>query len=228
MKLKYQKIARATTLLVVMAVAHVYLGVTFAEPNSGNRIPEAVTQQVIGILTTGDNKPVTVNGANAISGATIPTGAAIETSDKVGATIRLGPLGSLCIAPNSKVILEFDRQGTAGTIKVTVSEGCVILNTKKDTTGTINTPQGSAGQIGAATDASIDICSQAGSAPTINQGAAADARAGASALDCGAAGAAAAAPTGIPAGVLIAAVIAGGGTGLFFLLRGGNPSPSAP
>lgn len=226
MNFKYQKIARAITLLVVFAVAQVYVGVTFAEPNSGPRISEAVPQLLMGILTTGDNKPIKVNGANAISGATIPTGAAIETPDKVGATLRLGPLGSVCIAPNSKVTIEFDRQGNAGTIKVTLSEGCVILSTKKDTTGTVITPQGTAGQIGPATGASIDVCSRAGAAPTVNQGAAADAGAGASALDCGAAGAAAA-PTGIPVGATIA-MIAGSGAAFFILVRGRNPSPSGP
>src|SRR5712692_8029312 len=125
MNFKYRKITTATTLLVVLAVAQVYVGVTFAELNSGPGVSDEAPQQLMGILTTSDNKPITVNGASAISGATIPTGATIETPDRVGATIRLGPLGSICIAPNTKLTLEFDQQGKL--VKVTLTQGCVIL-----------------------------------------------------------------------------------------------------
>lgn len=226
MNFKYRKITTATTLLVVFAMAQVYVGITLAGPNSSPRVSEAAPLQLMGVLTTGNNKAITVNGASAVSGATIPTGATIETPDKVGATIRLGALGSICIGPNTKLILEFDQQGNVGTIKITIATGCAILNTKKDTTGTVITPQGTAGQIGPATDGSIDVCSRAGAGPTVNQGAAVDAGAGASVLDCGAAGAAAA-PNGIPVGATIA-MIAGGAAGLYVLFRGGNPSPSGP
>jgi hypothetical protein len=226
MNLKYQKLTTATALLVTLAVGQLYVGITFAEANSALNVSGAVPVQLMGILTTSNNKPITVNGANAISGATIPSGATIETPDGVGATIRLGPLGSLCVAPNTKLTLEFDQQGKL--VKVTVTEGCVILRTSKNVSGAINGPQGVIGQIAAsATGGSLDVCSKAGAAPSINQGAAVDAHAGASAVDCGAAGAAAAPPTGIPPAVT-GAFIAGGAAGLFFLFRGANPSPSGP
>jgi hypothetical protein len=180
----------------------------------------------MGVLTTRDNKAITVNGAAALTGATVPSGAVIETPDGVGATLRLGGLGSLCIGPGSRVTVEFDQQGNAGTIKITVATGCVILNTQKDTTGTVITPDGVAGQSGPATIGSIDVCSRPGAAAAINQGAAFDAGAGASRLDC-AAGAAAVEPTGIPVGATIA-MIGGGAGGFFLLFRGGNPSPSTP
>jgi hypothetical protein len=226
MNLKYQKLTTATALLVTLAVGQLYVGITFAEANSALNVSGAVPVQLMGILTTSNNKPITVNGANAISGATIPSGATIETPDGVGATIRLGPLGSLCVAPNTKLSLEFDQQGKL--VKVTVTEGCVILRTSKNVSGAINGPQGVIGQIAAsATGGSLDVCSKAGAAPSINQGAAVDAHAGASAVDCGAAGAAAAPPAGIPPAVT-GAFIAGGAAGLFFLFRGANPSPSGP
>jgi hypothetical protein len=212
-------------LLVTLAVGQLYVGITFAEANSALSVPEAVPVQLMGILTTSSNKPITVNGANAISGATIPSGATIETPDGVGATIRLGSLGSLCIAPNTKLSLEFDQQGKL--VKITVTEGCVILRTSKGISGAINGPQGVIGQIAASTTGgSLDVCLKQGAAPSINQGAAVDAGAGASAVDCGAAGAAAA-PTGIPPAVT-AAFIGGGAAGLFFLFRGVNSSSSAP
>jgi hypothetical protein len=224
MNFRYQKLTTVTALLVTLAVGQLYIGMTFAAPNSGLSVSEAGSQQLMGILTTSNNKPITVNGASAISGATIPSGATIETPDGVGATIRLGPLGSLCIAPNTKLTLEFDQQGNL--VKVGLTEGCVILRTPKNVAGTINGAQGIIGQIDAANGGSLDVCLRSGAAPSINQGAAVDAGAGASAVDCGAAGAAAA-PPGMPPAVT-AAFIGGGAAGIFLLFRGSNPSPSLP
>lgn len=226
MNFRYNRLTTAVALLVTLAVGQLYVGITFAEANSALSVSGSVPVQLMGILTTSNNKPITVNGASAVSGATIPTGATIETPDGVGATIRLGPLGSLCIAPNTKLSLEFDQQGKL--VRVTVNEGCVILRTSKNVSGAINGPQGVIGQIAAAaTGGSLDVCSKPGSAPSVNQGSAVDAGAGASALDCGAAGAAAIPPTGIPPAVT-AVFIGGGAAGLYLLFRGSNPSPSGP
>ena len=226
MNFRYQKITTITALLVTVAVGQVYIGVTFAEPNSGASVSVAAPQQLMGILTTTNNKPIIVNGASAISGATIPAGATIETPDGVGATIRLGALGSVCIAPNTKLSLEFGQQANIGDVKLNLTEGCAILRTSKNTAGTFNTAQGIAGQTNAATGGSIDVCLRSGGTPSVDQGSAVDAGAGASAVDCGAAGAAAV-PAGIPPAVSIA-FIGGGATGLYLLFRGGNPSPSGP
>jgi hypothetical protein len=226
LKFKYQKSLVATAILLIITVAQVYVAAGFANASSDGKAATMLAQ-IMGVLTTRDNKPITINGAAAVSGATIPSGAEIITPGGVGATLRLGPLGSLCIAPGSQVTVEFDQQGTAGMIKVTVTAGCVILSTNKDTTGTVITPQGTAGQTGPATSGSLDVCSRLGTAPLVNQGAAVDAGAGASAVDCGAAGAAAAPPGGIPASATVA-MIGGGASALYFLFRGGNPSPSGP
>jgi hypothetical protein len=225
MNLRYKTLTTATALLVTLAVGQLYLGIAFAEATSTLGVSPGNPAQLMGILTTSNNKPITVNGASAISGASIPTGATIETPDGVGATIRLGPLGSLCVAPNTKLSLEFNQQGKL--VRVTVTEGCVILRTSKDVSGAINGPQGVIGQIAAtAAGGSLDVCLKPGAAPSINQGAAVDAGAGASAIDCGAAGAAAI-PPGIPPAVT-AAFIGGGAAGLYLLFRGSNPSPSGP
>ena len=226
MHFRYQKITTVIALVVTVAVGQLYIGVTFAEPN-GASVSVTAPQPIMGVLTTSQNKPILVNGASAINGATIPPGATIETPDGVGATIRLGALGSVCIAANTKLVLEFDRQGNVGSVKINLSEGCAILRTSKDTAGTFNTIQGLAGQISAASGGSIDVCLKSGGTPSVDQGSAADAGAGASALDCGAAGAAAIPPAGIPPAVT-AAFIGGGAAGLYLLFRGGNPSPSGP
>lgn len=212
--------AVAVAITLVLALTQVYVSVGFAGTTP------ATTAQQIGVLTTRENKAVTVNGAAAVSGASVTSGAVIETPADVGATLRLAGLGTVCIAPGSRVTVEYDRQGNAGTIKVTVATGCVILNTQKNTTGTVITPEGVAGNTGPTTIGSIDVCARPGAAVATNQGAAFDAGAGASRLDC-AAGAAALPPTGIPVGATIA-MIGGGATGLFLLFRGDNPSPTTP
>jgi hypothetical protein len=222
--LRYQKISTVMALLVTLAVGQLYIGVTFAEPTNGLGGFEAVPVALMGVLSTTNNKPITVNGASAVSGATIPSGAMIETPSGVGATIRLGRLGSVCIAPNTKLSLEFDEQGNL--VKINVTEGCFILRTAKNVAGVINSAQGVLSQIAASTGGSIDVCLRPGAAPSINQGAAVDAGAGASATDCGSAGAAAIPPAIPPA--LTAAFIGGGVAGLYFLFRGSNPSSSAP
>jgi hypothetical protein len=221
MNSKYQKITTAIALLATLAVGQLYIAVSFAEPNSGSSVPAATSQPLTGILTTSNNRPITVNGANAINGATIPSGAVIETPDGVGATIRIGQFATLCIASNTKLSIQFDAQGN---VTVTVIEGCAILTTKNGAGGIVNSAQGNVGQINAATGGTIDVCLRGGAAPTTNQGAAVDAGAGASALDCGAAGAAAA-PAGFPPAATVA-FIGGGAAGLYLLFRGGNPSPS--
>jgi hypothetical protein len=221
MKFRYRKLTTAVAMLVTLAVGQLYIGISFAEPNSGTRVTNAVTQ-LTGVLTTSDGKAITVNGASAISGATILSGSTIETPDGVGATIRLAGLGSICIAAKTKLTLEFDEQGKL--VKVTLTEGCIILRTPQNVAGTINGAQGIIGQIPATDGGSFDVCLRPGGAPSINRGAAVDAGAGASALDCGAAGAAAA-PTGLNPAVA-AIFIGGGAAGLFFLFRGTNPSPS--
>jgi hypothetical protein len=137
-------------------------------------------QQFIARLTTTGNRAISVNGTSAANGATLLTGATIETPAGVGATIDLGELGVLDVAPNSELTLEFDPSGN-GSVKVKVRKGCVVLRTKRNVVGEIETPKGPA----ATTDTNtrrrqIDVCFLLGSSePTVNQGAAAAAGAGA-------------------------------------------------
>jgi len=230
MNFRFQKIATAIALFLTFAVVQVYVGASFAAPRSNSRVGGR-TPQTFGILKTRDNKPITVNGASALDGATIPSGSTVETPAGVGATINFGPLGTLCISPNTKLSLEFDRQGNGGSIRVALQQGCVILRTLKNVSGAITTAQGNAGIIDAATGGSMDVCLSPGAtAPTVNQGAAVDAGAGASALDCGGAAGAAAIPPGPVISARTAFIIAGGSTlfGVIFTFHGENPSPTGP
>ena len=136
MSLRQRKAFKAIAVFLAFSFAQVYVQTSFAEPG-GARAPVPMPQQFVARLTTRGNAPITVNGASASGGATILTGATIETPDQVGATINLGPLGTLDIAPNTKLTLDFDQNGN---VKVKLIWGCVILKTKKGTNGEVEGP----------------------------------------------------------------------------------------
>ena len=206
MSSKSKRIITAIGLLLAFATSQVYVGVSFAKPDSA--APTAtgtVPQEPTGILTTKGNQAITVNGASAISGATIMSGASMETPEGTGATVSLGGLGSLEISPKAKLTLEFQN----GSVKVMVTEGCVTLHTKKGTSGEVDTSKGVAGKTDPGKDGSIKICPDRTGAVT------------------GAAGAGGLFGLGTAATV---AIIAGGATAVIVpvVLHGGNPSPSTP
>src|SRR5690242_6394832 len=106
MTTKQRKGLRAIAGLVLFSLVQVGVQVSFAEPNApANPIP--IPQQFIARLTTRNNQPITVNGNSATTGASIVTGATIETGADQAATVNLGPLGSLDIAPNTKLVLTY-------------------------------------------------------------------------------------------------------------------------
>src|SRR5215211_5570072 len=127
-----------------------------------------IPQQIVARLTTRNNQPITVNGLSATTGASILTGATIETGADQSATVNLGPLGSLDISPNTKLVLTYDDQGNA---KAVIAYGCAILTAKKNTTGEIATEQGSAGKTEPAAGGVLEVCfPQGAAAPTVGSG----------------------------------------------------------
>ncbi|HEV8187473.1 MAG TPA: hypothetical protein VGP83_06985 [Pyrinomonadaceae bacterium] len=195
MNTKRRNGSRVIAIFVLFAIAQIGLQVGLAEPNTTTN-PTAIPQQFVARLTTRNNQPITVNGLGANTGASILTGATIETGADQSATVNLGPLGQLDIAPNTKLVLTYDEHGN---VKALLIYGCAILTAKKKTTGEVATEQGSAGKTDPAAGGVLDICfPQGATAPTVGQGAAASAGAGAGA--------------GAPAGAG-----AGGGGGLFGL-----------
>jgi hypothetical protein len=179
MSLRRRKCYRAIAALIVFCIAQISVQVGFAGPTAPAS-PVPVPQQFIARLTTRNNQPITVNGLSAASGASIVTGATIETGADTSATVNLGSLGQLDIAPNTKLVLSYDEKGN---VKVTVLVGCAILTTKKKTTGDVGTEQGgSAGKTDPAKGGVLEICFPPGAtAPTVGQGAAAGSGAGAGA-----------------------------------------------
>ena len=174
--------SRVIAVLVLFAIAQIGLQVGLAEPNTTTN-PTAIPQQFVARLTTRNNQPITVNGLSANTGASILTGATIETGADQSATVNLGPLGQLDIAPNTKLVLTYDENGN---VKAVLVYGCAILTAKKKTKGEVATEQGSAGKTDPAVGGVLDICfPQGAAAPTVGQGAAAGAGAGAGAPAAG-------------------------------------------
>jgi hypothetical protein len=215
---------RAIAALLLFSVLQIGLQVGFAEPGNANNAT-VVVQQFVARLTTRNNQPITVNGLSANTGASILTGATIETGADQSATVNLGPLGSLDISPNTKLVLTYDDQGN---VKALILFGCAILTAKKNAKGEVATEQGSAGKTDPAAGGVLEICFPPGAAaPTVGQGVAVGAGAGAGApAGAAAAGGGGLFGLGVPATI---AILGGAGaaalTPLFFQ---DNPSGSNP
>jgi hypothetical protein len=179
MRLKDHKALKALALFLVFCLTQVYVHTTFAGPAIVTKAGSLMSllPQASGKLVTRGNQPVMVNGTSASTGASILTGATIETGDGVGATINLGSLGSIDLAPNTKVELQYSN----GSIKLKLIRGCTILKNKKGTQAEVDTEQGPAtSNDGKAGGAPLDVCFPESSPnPIVNQGAAVNAGAGA-------------------------------------------------
>ena len=216
--------SQAIAALLLFAIAQIGLQVGLAEPNN-TTATTATPQQVVARLTTRNNQPVTVNGLAASTGASILTGATIETGADQSATVNLGPLGSLDIAPNTKLVLTYDDQGN---VKALLIFGCAILTAKKKASGEVETEKGSAGKTDPAAGGVLEVCFPAGAAaPTVGQGVAAGAGAAAgTTAGAGAAGGGGLFGLGVPATI---AILGGAGTvALTPLFFQDNPSGSNP
>src|SRR5437660_2358767 len=104
-----------------------------------NGLPLTELQPPMAILSVPANTSIAVNGALAITGATILSGATIQTSNQTGATVDLGLPGLLTISPDTTLKPEFARDNK---VKVTISQGCMILRPGKGITGEVWTPEG--------------------------------------------------------------------------------------
>src|SRR6266496_4619042 len=67
--------------------------------------------ELTGKLLTLDNKSITVNNRKAKSGFTITTGSDLQCPGKISATVDLGELGRLDMAPKTDLRLGFDAYG---------------------------------------------------------------------------------------------------------------------
>src|SRR2546421_4493892 len=154
MNISRTRIANVMSLVLTFVIAQVFLGLTFAAPSAADKRIDVPPPQAAAVLTTQGNKPITVNGGSATSGATILTGAMIETPDGVSASVTIPGQGALMIPANSKLTLDFSH----GQVRVMLLQGCAVLNTKKGTTGEIDNANGVIGKNDGSQDAFIDTC----------------------------------------------------------------------
>jgi hypothetical protein len=122
--LRQRKALRAAAIFLAFCFAQVY--VHGALPNSSATAP-VPQRQITARLTTKNNQPITVNGNAVGTGATLLTGATVETPDQVSATIDLGDAGVVELQPNSQIKLDFDENGN---VRVKVIRGCAVTRKK--------------------------------------------------------------------------------------------------
>jgi hypothetical protein len=120
--------ARVLTVLVLIASMNVYV---FAATASSSKA-------VLGRLVTTSNRPVLVNGGEAITGTVILSGSRLSTSAVNLATVTLPNVGTVRIAPSSDVTLNFDTNS----VTVEVKSGDATLTTAKGVVGTVLDPAG--------------------------------------------------------------------------------------
>jgi len=203
---RQKRTAIVFALLMALAVTHINLGISFARSEAAMETPEP--PPITAILTTKGNRPITVNGAQVMSGATIVAGSIIETPDLVGSTISLGSLSNLEIGPNTKLSIDYDENGN---MRVNLVRGCATVRTKQNVLGQVDTVQGVAGKTDPKRKGFLSVCFPLGAAAPI--------------VTVAEAAGAAAATGGSLAGIIAAGAAAGT---LPFAFRGSNPSPSTP
>ncbi|HKZ01141.1 MAG TPA: hypothetical protein VJ180_02820 [Pyrinomonadaceae bacterium] len=124
---------------------------------------------------------LTINGSSANTGNSIATDSTIETGPDTTVTINLGSLGTLDLAPNTRLQLSYNDSGQ---VKVRLIVGCAILSQKKGD-GEVTSETGESTGKTTGGGAPLDVCIPAGGNPVVNQGAAASAIASASVATAG-------------------------------------------
>jgi len=96
---------------------------------------------LLGRLVTTSNRPVLVNGAEAITGSVIVSGARLTTSAVNVATVQIPNVATITIAPSSDVAVNFNPK----TVTVTVNSGDATVAAADGVTGSVvNAASGSA------------------------------------------------------------------------------------
>ena len=208
MGLRQRKAYTAMAIFLAFSFAQVYVQTGFAEP--GGRVSAPVApQQFIARLTTRGGA-ATVNNASAASGATILTGATIETPDQVSATIDLGALGTVELPPGAKIQIDFDDNGN---VRVKVLKGCVNVKKKGSGEAEVYTAEGASEKTNSSRKA-MGFCFLDGKLNPMN-----------SAGATGGGGGGGGAGLSTAAKVAIFGGIAGGTVAIIVGTHGGNPSP---
>jgi len=129
---------RILSLVVLLAVTNVYVFANGAMSTAKSANEAGSAKVLLGKLITMSNRPILVNGGEAITGTTILSGAHLVTPAAGLATVQLDKLGTIMIAPSSNVTIAFDMKS----VTVSVASGDATLTTAPGVKGTVLGPDG--------------------------------------------------------------------------------------
>lgn len=133
-----------------------------------DRSPPKEITGFVAKLTTRNNQAIQVNDRSATTGASVLSNSTVETSSDVYAKINLGPMGTLDVAPNTKLTLTYEDKRH---VKALIHFGCAILTAKKNVTGEVTTEEGSAGLSDPISGGVLNVCLPLGSStPIVGKG----------------------------------------------------------
>lgn len=138
MTLRHQKAFSAIALFLIFSVTQVYVQANLLASPARSENTGASTLLLSGKLATRGGGLITLNGNQVGPGATILTGAQLQTPENVGATVQLGKLGKVDLAPGTNLMLSFGPSN----VDVRLSTGYAILTTLKGIDGSMTTPDG--------------------------------------------------------------------------------------
>jgi hypothetical protein len=164
--------SRAVAAFLVLAFGLVSFPVSFAARAVAASLLPIPQQLVLANVGRMRGTALTINGSSASTGNSIATDSTIETGPDTTVTINLGSLGTLDLAPNTRLQLSYNDSGQ---VKVRLVVGCAILSQKKGN-GEVTTETGESTGKTTGGGAPLDVCIPAGGGnPVVNQGAAASA-----------------------------------------------------
>jgi hypothetical protein len=124
---------RIVSLLVLLAVVNVFVFASGTLSPSRTSNEAGNSKALLGKLVTTSNRPVIVNGGEAITGAIILSGAQVQTPAANIAKVQLDNLGAVLIFPKSSVNIAFDQKQ----ITVRVASGNATLTTADGVKGVV-------------------------------------------------------------------------------------------
>ncbi|MCA1567942.1 MAG: hypothetical protein LC803_20320 [Acidobacteria bacterium] len=146
MKLKSQKVIKLVAMSLVLSITQTYVAlgetVRATAPAKAETAKAEVAREsgnlLFGQLVLDEDKSISLNGNNAVTGTTILSGSQMSTPQAVEASVVLDSLGSLNIAPETDLTLVFDK----ASVNVVVAKGFASLNTVDGVKGSITLPEG--------------------------------------------------------------------------------------
>jgi hypothetical protein len=136
MTVRHQKAFSAIALFLVFSVTQVYVQASLLTVKSESKSATALVPS--GKLAIRTGSLIKLNGNDVGPGTTVLSGSLVQTPADNGATIQLGTLGKLELAPDTNLTLNFGQSN----VDVKLDSGYVVLNTLKGINGSMTTPNG--------------------------------------------------------------------------------------